>query len=101
MQESLHSKQEIAAYFQALPAEQVKKAVLDLIMGSKKEDLNIFMAGIPEQFNNVEPERELSPAEKARAFREWAESHHSDAPPLSDEAISRESIYSHEGLERL
>ena len=27
------------------------------------------------------------------AFTAWANSHSSDAPPLSDEAISRESIY--------
>lgn len=38
----------------------------------------------------------LSPQEKAKAFLEWADSHVSDAPPLSDEAISRESIYTRE-----
>jgi len=39
----------------------------------------------------------LSPAEKSRLWREWAASHHSDTPPLSDEAISRESIYGERG----
>ena len=33
------------------------------------------------------------PKEWARRFHEWAESHDRTKPPLSDEAISRESIY--------
>ena len=36
----------------------------------------------------------LSPAERVRRWHEWLDSHaHVTAPPLSDEAISRESIY--------
>ncbi|CCQ49361.1 hypothetical protein [Crocosphaera watsonii] len=31
------------------------------------------------------------------AFLSWAESHHHDGPILSDEAISRESIYGERG----
>ena len=38
----------------------------------------------------------MTPRERARAFVEWAESH-PDTPPLSDEAISRESIYAKRG----
>ena len=34
-----------------------------------------------------------TPEEKAQAFREWAESHSQNTPILSDEAISRETIY--------
>lgn len=34
-----------------------------------------------------------SPAEQAKAFREWAESHRRDLPPLSDDAVSRKSFY--------
>jgi hypothetical protein len=34
-----------------------------------------------------------TPEERVRALREWAESHGRDTPCLSDEAISRESIY--------
>lgn len=34
-----------------------------------------------------------SPKERARAFQDWANSHRLDTPILSDEAISRESIY--------
>lgn len=43
-----------------------------------------------------EPKPTLSPQEKVRVFRAWAASHKSSAPPLSDEAISRESIYTRE-----
>ncbi|MBM3792503.1 MAG: hypothetical protein FJW31_00230 [Acidobacteria bacterium] len=31
--------------------------------------------------------------DKARAFMEWADSFPDDAPPLSDEAISRDNLY--------
>ena len=34
-----------------------------------------------------------SPEERARAVEEWANQHRSSAPPLSNEAISRDSIY--------
>ena len=37
-----------------------------------------------------------TPEEWSRALREWADSHISDAPPLSDDAVSRESIYTRE-----
>lgn len=39
----------------------------------------------------------LSPAERAAAFRAWAENHPRTPPVLSDEAISRETIYSKRG----
>ncbi|MBW4602267.1 MAG: hypothetical protein KME29_22520 [Calothrix sp. FI2-JRJ7] len=39
----------------------------------------------------------LSPTERAERFVNWARSHSEiKAPPLSDEAISRESIYTRE-----
>jgi hypothetical protein len=34
-----------------------------------------------------------SPEERARDVEEWANQHRSSAPPLFDEAISRDSIY--------
>jgi hypothetical protein len=37
--------------------------------------------------------QKTNPEEWARRFHEWAESHDRTTPPLSDEAISRESIY--------
>lgn len=37
-----------------------------------------------------------TPEEWSQALREWADTHISDAPPLSDYAVSRESIYTRE-----
>ena len=34
-----------------------------------------------------------SPEERANAVEEWASLHRSSAPPLSDDAVSRDSIY--------
>lgn len=34
-----------------------------------------------------------TPAERARAWREWCDAPRRPVPPLSDEAISRETIY--------
>jgi hypothetical protein len=36
----------------------------------------------------------VNPGEWARQFRIWADSHDPDTPVLSDEAMSRDSIYS-------
>jgi len=36
---------------------------------------------------------ERTPEERAAVFEAWANSHRITAPPLSDEAISRDSIY--------
>lgn len=36
---------------------------------------------------------ELTPQERARRWREWIDNHSVDGPPLSDYAVSRESIY--------
>jgi hypothetical protein len=41
---------------------------------------------------------ELPPDEWIRKFRAWAHSHRTDTPLLSEEAISRDSIYSERGL---
>jgi len=42
--------------------------------------------------------KELPPDEWVAKFRAWAHSHPTDTPLLSDEAISRESIYRDRGL---
>lgn len=41
-------------------------------------------------------QRKATPEEWSQALREWADSHINDAPPLSDYAVSRESIYTRE-----
>ena len=38
-----------------------------------------------------------TPEARAGAYRAWAEGHHCATPLLSDEAISRESMYSERG----
>lgn len=44
--------------------------------------------------NREQVKKLLTPKEKAKAFREWAENFPSkNTSPLSDEAISRENIY--------
>lgn len=44
--------------------------------------------------SNTHPMSELTPEERVRRWDEWVNSHdYIKAPPLSDEAISRESIY--------
>ena len=51
-----------------------------------------------EPVDSVTSEASVSPSERARAFREWVESHREmNLPNLSDEAISRESIYGERG----
>jgi len=41
--------------------------------------------------------RDLSPSERVKLWQEWVDSHsYIKAPPLSDYAVSRESIYTRE-----
>lgn len=55
----------------------------------------------PENPSESEKERPFyetaTPEEWIKAFQEWAASHSGDRPSLSDEAISRESIYGEGG----
>ena len=41
----------------------------------------------------TESEPKLTPEERAQLWEEWIESHSVGGPPLSDYAVSRESIY--------
>ena len=52
---------------------------------------------IEEKAGAVNATNGLSPQEKVRALREWAASHSVATPLLSDDAISRESIYGERG----
>jgi hypothetical protein len=69
------------AHEQGLTADRVARRVLAraLTPGMEREEAGLSAAG-------------TSGKEKARAFAEWAKSHR-DTPPLSDEAISRASMY--------
>lgn len=46
-------------------------------------------------FNNTHSEK--TPQERAKAYRAWAASHSHTTPLLSDEAISRETMYEERG----
>jgi hypothetical protein len=42
---------------------------------------------------SASPKSKLTPEERVRLWEEWLESHSVSGPPLSDYAVSRESIY--------
>ncbi len=97
MKEVAYTRHELANRLQSIPANQIKQAVIRLLDTEDAEltDLEQIFPLKEKDESNLE---ELSPAEKAAAFRAWAESHRRGLPLLSDEAISRESIYSDERL---
>ena len=97
MKEVAYTRHELANRLQSIPANQIKQAVIRLLdtEDAKLTDLEQILPLTGKDESNLE---ELSPAEKAAAFRAWAESHRRGLPLLSDEAISRESIYSDERL---
>ena len=114
MQQDADIRHELTAIVQNLPAEQIKVAVLKWL--GKDGDLADLEHELELEQKNVSPlfdgtpqgsandtsssakQPNLSPSQKAKAFREWAESHRRGLPLLSNEAISRESIYSNERL---
>lgn len=58
--------------------------------------LSVLLRALTELLNGT-PDQSFfetaTPEERARTVEEWASRYRSSAPPLSDEAISRESIY--------
>ncbi|MEM7757934.1 MAG: hypothetical protein AAF298_07400 [Cyanobacteria bacterium P01_A01_bin.40] len=113
MQEDADIRHELTAIVRNLPAEQIKVAVLkwlgedgdlaDLEQELELEQKNFLQlpngtAKVITNYSSSTEQPKLSPKQKAKAFREWAESHRRGLPLLSDEAISRESIYSNERL---
>ncbi|MGH9917054.1 MAG: hypothetical protein ACRD63_17415 [Pyrinomonadaceae bacterium] len=59
--------------------------------------VDVYLRSLIEEETKTRLQPTLSPQEKARLWREWAASHNHDTPLLSDEAISRESIYGERG----
>jgi hypothetical protein len=58
--------------------------------------LAALLRSITEQWNGAYEKsfyETALPEESARAVEEWANQHRSSAPPMSDEAVSRDSIY--------
>jgi hypothetical protein len=84
-----------------MPSEPDRKAAireliedLDSLSASASHIPDEEMDALIDEARVHTPATELSPEEWIRQFREWAHSHRTDTPLLSDEAISRESIYS-------
>lgn len=61
------------------------------------DEVEISVLTVSHHFNFNGMPQNRTPQERARAFRAWAESHSDNSPLLSDEAISRESIYGERG----
>ncbi len=98
VREQADLRETLAARLQHLPAEQIKQAVLKWLDDTKDASLALLEQNLPPTHESDLAQEELSPALKAAAFKAWAESHSCGLPLLSDEAISRESIYSDERL---
>jgi DNA replication initiation complex subunit (GINS family) len=65
-----------------------------------QERINLIKESQKAQINSTERTfyETATPEERAKAFREWVESHRGlNFPHLSDEDISRESIYGERG----
>jgi len=72
-----------AAQAKGLSTDALVREALDRILADA-----IAPAGLPRSLQD-----ELTPEEWVRQFDAWVESHDRTTPLLSDEAISRESIY--------
>lgn len=76
--------------------------VLASITNISPEQVKPYMDILLRQLVNKQEERPFhetaTASEWVTAFREWAASHRHNAPPLSDYAISRESMYEDERL---
>ena len=84
--------------FESLPLAKKELFTVELIAHVKAQGLSAPLNVEQELRSQAIPSRSaLSPAERAEAFRTWAESHPRTTPVLSDDAISRETIYSHRG----
>ena len=57
--------------------------------------LDTYLTTLIERY--AEGSKPMTPEERAQAFQEWAANHPKDTPLLSDEAISRQSIYGERG----
>ena len=97
MKEVNNIRYKLANRLQTIPAEQIKQAVIKWL-DTEDGNLESLEQILPSPKEEKLDREELSPAEKAAAYRKWAESHRRGLPLLSDEAISRETIYSDERL---
>lgn len=59
--------------------------------------VDAYLRSLIDEEPTAKSQAALSPQEKVSLLRDWAASHSLDTPLLSDEAISRESIYGERG----
>jgi hypothetical protein len=79
--------------------ERILTEALEAGLIERPEDaLNIGLPALRSQLNAAGKSPSLSAKEWVEKFRTWARSHSTDTPLLSDDAISRESIYGDRGL---
>jgi hypothetical protein len=63
-------------------------------LGLSVEEWLLRLAGLaPGKSESIAHLQRTDPEEWGRRFREWADSHDPNLPVLSDEAMSRDSIY--------
>ena len=84
--------------FESLPAAEKEVFTVELLAHAQAQGLPVPLYVERALHHRAESGKTtLSPAERAAAFRSWAESHPRNTLVLSDEAISRETIYSDRG----
>ena len=95
----MQTREDLISTLQNLPAEQIKQAVLKWL-NEEEEFVPESLKEIVQGSEEPEPDLENTFSETAsyqewsQAFRAWVESHRGqNLPILSDEAISRESMY--------
>ena len=71
---------------------QLVNSLADIIQSLTLEERELLAEKIEPVLRSSFPET-LTAQEKAKRFRVWAGGHRRDTPILSDDAISRESIY--------
>ena len=74
----------------------IAKAIQAGLIQSAEEALDIAVDTLRDRLGT--PAQPVPADEWMRKFRAWAHSHRADTPLLSDEAVSRESIYLERGL---
>ena len=69
------------------------------LIGDASEVVQVGLAAIRQRLEaRVSSRTPLDPQDWSREFHAWVESHSSTTPLLSDEAISRDSLYGTRGL---
>lgn len=80
-------------------AHVIDQAITAGLIGRRDEVVNVGVETRRSRLDsNMDTAHSMSAEEWMQKFRTWAHSHGTDTPLLSDEAISRESIYAERGL---